>query len=166
MGETSNPDVCHRSVVGHASQCEVTHTSTRAGINIPIPWSLTTTDEGLSLSRSVIATDIPTFCQVCVISLAKANSTLNPLQAIFIKWSTRNIIMPAGMVWRALVTSTAADYGMRQSQPKLLCSVILDRSGRHAQGHRAAFKGALGKWRLDVGKRRQRSVIAQQNINV
>ena len=94
MGETSNPDVCHRSVVGHASQCEVTHTSTRAGINIPIPWTLTTTDEGLSLSRSVIATDIPTFCQVCVISLAKANSTLNPLQAIFIKWSTRNIIMP------------------------------------------------------------------------
>ena len=90
MRETGHPGVCHRSVVGLASQYEMTHTSTRAGKNIPIPWSVTATDEGLSLSRPVLATDNPSFCRVHVISPAKASRNLNLLQAVFMKWSTRN----------------------------------------------------------------------------
>ena len=77
MGETGHPDVCHRSVVGNASQCEVTHTSIRAGINIPNFWSVTATDEEVGLSRPVFVTDNPSFCQVCAISPAKTSSTLN-----------------------------------------------------------------------------------------
>ena len=57
-------------MVGHASQCEVTNTYQKAGINKPVLWSATVTDEGLSLSRHVLATDNSS-------SPAKASSTLN-----------------------------------------------------------------------------------------
>ena len=63
--------------MGHASQCEVTNTHQRAGIDKPIFWLVTATDEGLSLSRHVLAIDNPSFCQVCVISPAKASTTLD-----------------------------------------------------------------------------------------
>ena len=67
----------------HASQCEVTRTPTRAGINKPILWSVTATDEGHSLSRPVLATVHPSSCQVCATSPAKASSTLNNFASSF-----------------------------------------------------------------------------------
>ena len=90
MSKTGHPGDCHKSVVGHASQCEAAQPSTRAEINIPIPWSVTATDEGLSMSQPVLATNNPSFCRVQVISPAKTSRNLNFLQAVFIKWSTRD----------------------------------------------------------------------------
>jgi len=52
--------------VGHASQCEMTHTYKRAGINILISWSVTATDKGVSLSSLVLAIDNP-FSAKCVL---------------------------------------------------------------------------------------------------
>ena len=63
-------------MLGHASQCEVANPHHGARINKPILWSVTATDEGLSLSRHVLATDNLSFCQVCAISPAKASNTL------------------------------------------------------------------------------------------
>ena len=77
IGETGHPNTCRRSVVGHGSQCEVTNTHRWAVISKPILWSITATDEGLSVSRHVLVTDNPSFCQVCTASPARASSTLN-----------------------------------------------------------------------------------------
>lgn len=63
-GETGHPVTS--SEVDHARQSEVTHTPTRARINILIFRSITATDEGIvGLSWSVLATDNPLLPSVC-----------------------------------------------------------------------------------------------------
>lgn len=91
---TSGWDWMTWGLVGYASQCEVTHLPKEQGLTYFSPG------QSLQQIRRSVCLGVslhwqPLLCQVCAISHAKASSTFNPLQVVYMKWYVKNKFMPA-----------------------------------------------------------------------